>query len=59
MEKQFKKQLVTVGAKVPPEIRELLEKKAKKEERSMSQIISRLLSSHPDLQGKKTLALQN
>lgn len=41
--------LVLVGAKVPIEIKNAIEKQAEKEERSVSQVVARLLSSHPTL----------
>jgi hypothetical protein len=52
MEHKSKPKLVVVSAKIPTEIRELIEQKAKTEERSLSQTISRLFSSHPDLKNK-------
>lgn len=36
-----------IAAKVAPEIREWVEKLAKDEERTVSQTVSRLLTSHP------------
>jgi len=42
-----KKPLALIGAKVPVEIREAIEKQANAEERSVSQVVSRLLVSHP------------
>jgi hypothetical protein len=54
-----KKTLVLIGAKIPADLKATIEKKAEKEDRSLSQTISRLLSSHPELKGKKQLALQS
>ena len=55
MEQKQKKKvnLVVVSAKIPIEMRTLIEQKAEKEERSISQVVSRLLVSHPDLQSKE------
>ena len=58
MDKKTKPKLVVISAKVAPEIREFIERKAKEEDRSISQIISRLFSSHPEVQKSKSLALQ-
>ena len=41
--------LVIIGAKVPVEVRDALKKKASAEDRSVSQVIARLLASHPAL----------
>lgn len=42
-----KRPLTLVGAKIPSEIREAIEKQAATEERSISQTVARLLASHP------------
>ena len=41
--------LELVGAKIPPDIKAVIERKAAEEERSVSQSISRLLASHPEI----------
>ncbi len=41
--------LELIGAKVSPDIKAVIEKKAAEEERSVSQSISRLLASHPEV----------
>ena len=48
-QKDKRQSLVLVGAKIPAELKDKIEKKAEEEERSISKTISRLLSSHPDL----------
>lgn len=42
-----KQPFVLLGAKVPCEIRDFLERQAADEERSISQVTARLLASHP------------
>jgi outer membrane protein TolC len=48
-----KKTLVVIGSKVPAEIREAIQKKATAEDRTLSQVVSRLLASHPELKIKR------
>lgn len=47
--KQTQKPLELVGAKIPHDIKDAIERQAIEEERSVSQTISRLLSTHPAL----------
>jgi hypothetical protein len=56
--KPQQEKLVTVGVRVPPILRAVIERRAEEEERSKSQIIARLLLSHPDLKKDKQLAIQ-
>jgi len=60
-QKKKKETLVLVGAKIPVQLKSTIERKAESEERSVSQTISRLLASHPELKRilKKPLALQS
>ena len=46
-----------IGAKVSPEIRVAIERKAAKDDRTISQTIARLLASHPDLKGYTKLTV--
>lgn len=39
--------LVNLSAKVPKDVRDYIEERAKKEQRSLSQVVAILLSSHP------------
>jgi hypothetical protein len=50
---------INISAKIPPEIKEKILEISRSEERSVSQVITRLLASHPELKGKKQLALQS
>jgi predicted transcriptional regulator len=50
---------VQLSGKVPPDIKDKVLRIAQKEDRSLSYILTRLLSSHPDLKNKKSLALQS
>jgi hypothetical protein len=45
--------LELIGAKVPPDLKRAIERVAIEEDRSISQVISRLLSSHPALKTSK------
>lgn len=47
--KEPTKPLELVGAKIRPDIKAVIEKQAEVEERSVSQVISRLLASHPEV----------
>lgn len=47
--KEPTKPLELVGAKIRPEVKAVIEKQAADEERSISQVISRLLASHPEV----------
>jgi hypothetical protein len=51
MKTEKKEKLVTISAKVPESIRAILENTAQKEQRSLSQVVSLMLSSHPALAG--------
>lgn len=44
--------LVLIGAKVPKEIKEVIELKAEAETRTLSQTIYRLLASHPEIKNE-------
>jgi len=52
MKNKQAKTLVLVGAKVPIEVKSAMEKIAEEEERSTSQVVSRLLSTHPALKSR-------
>jgi hypothetical protein len=56
-EHKQKPPLVVIGAKVPTEIRDAIKQKANAEDRSVSQVISRLLASHPSLKTKRQKAV--
>jgi hypothetical protein len=43
------KNLVLIGAKVRQPVREVIEDMAKKEDRSVSKIVAKLLESHPEI----------
>lgn len=48
--------MVGIGAKVPADIRKAIEKIAKDDQRTISQVISRLLVSHPALKKERIIA---
>jgi len=50
---------VQLSGKVPPDIKDKVLQIARREDRSLSYILTRLLVSHPDLKNKKSLALQS
>jgi len=50
---------IPVSAKIPQEIKQQILEIALKEDRSLSQVLTRLLASHPELKTKKSLALQS
>lgn len=56
MDKKTSPALVMIGAKVPAEVRERIEKKAAEEDRTVSKVIARLLASHPEISLKKEKA---
>lgn len=49
MKNMSKEKLVNVSAKVPVKIKQDIVKQAQKEQRTVSQVVARLLSSHPAL----------
>lgn len=49
MDTQENQNLVLIGAKVPQPVREVIEDMAKKEDRSVSKIVAKLLESHPEI----------
>jgi hypothetical protein len=50
------KPLALIGAKVPHEIKDAIQRRATEEERTVSQTVARLLASHPALKIKRTKA---